>query len=84
MSEKERIITILSKVKPAYAFDTEEGIIDNGILDSLEFMNLVSALSEAFGIEIDVEDIVPENFNSVDAMAAMVKRLRGGSGNNEV
>ncbi len=79
MSYKEKITQILKGYKPTIAFETAEGIIDNGLLDSLEFMNLISELNVEFGIEIDVEDIVPENFNTVDAMAAMVKRLRGES-----
>lgn len=38
-------------------------------------MALITALSERFGIEIGVDDIVPENFNSVDAIARMVDAL---------
>ena len=77
MPDKEKITQILSKIKPTVAFDTAEGIVDNGLLDSLEFMNLIAELSEQFGIEIDVDDIVAANFNTVESMTAMVKRLCG-------
>ena len=39
-------------------------------------MSLIAQLNEVFDIEVDVDEIVPENFNSVDAIAAMVERLK--------
>jgi len=39
-------------------------------------MALITALGDEFGMEIDVDEIVPENFNSADAIAAMVERLK--------
>ena len=32
-------------------------------------------LNENFGVEIGVEDLQPENFNSADAMLALITRL---------
>ena len=54
-----------------------EDIIEGGYLDSFELMSLISLLSEGFEVEIGVDEIVPENFNSVAAMVAMVERLQG-------
>jgi len=39
-------------------------------------MSLISSLGETFEIEIDIDDIIPENFNSVSAIVAMVERLK--------
>ena len=76
MPEKELIKQILTNIKPTVDFGNAKAIIDDGVLDSLEFMRLISELNEQFGIEVDVDDIVAENFNSIESMEAMVKRLQ--------
>ena len=76
MFEKEIIEKILKKVKPSANLNNVSDIIDGGYLDSLELLGLITSLMEEFGIEIEIEDISPENFNSVEAMADLVKRLK--------
>lgn len=77
MSTKENVIEILKSVKPTKDFTGVEDIIEGGYLDSFELMALIAALSDAFEIEIGVDEIVPENFNSVEAIVAMVDNLKG-------
>ena len=48
------------------------------ILDSFDLVTLVAELGQEFGIDITAEDFVPENFNSLDALAAMAERLMEG------
>ena len=50
-------------------------MIEGGYIDSFELMLLISTLCEEFGIEIGIDDIVPENFNSLDNIVDMVERL---------
>ena len=57
-------------------FTASDELVDDGILDSLTIVSLIGTLSMEYGIDIPYEEIVPENFNSIDAMAAMVERLR--------
>ena len=54
--------------------DTEKTIKD--ILDSFGVISLISELEDQFEIEIDASEIVPENFNSADAMWKMIQRLQ--------
>ena len=75
MSKKERVISILNEVKPTRDLSEIEDIVEGGYLDSFELMFLITKLSEEFNIEIDVEEVVPENFNSVAAIAEMVEKL---------
>ncbi len=72
MTIKETILDIIKELMPAKALQDVSDIIDGGYIDSLELMSLISTLSDRFGIEIDVDDMTPENFNSVDAIASMV------------
>lgn len=70
---KEKIIEILNGLRPEFDF-SEEGIdfIEEGMLDSFDLVNLVSELDTTYGISIDGVDIIPENFASVDAIAALL------------
>lgn len=70
---KEQIIKILTELRPEFDF-TQEGVdfIEEGMLDSFDLVTLVSELDNTFGISIDGVDILPENFSSVNAIAALL------------
>lgn len=72
---KEQIIKILTELRPEFDF-TQEGVdfIEEGMLDSFDLVTLVSELDNTFGISIDGVDILPENFSSVDAIAALLAK----------
>lgn len=73
---KEKILAILNEMDDSVDYASESALIDDKIIDSLTLTALISELENEFGIEIDMDDIVPENFNSIDAMAALVTRLQ--------
>ena len=72
---KETIIGILEKLVDGVDFETATSLIDDGELSSLDIIQLIGALSDEFDVTIPATEIVPANFNSVDALAAMVERL---------
>ena len=71
----EKIIEILSDIRPDVDFAGNDKLIDDGILDSFDVVSIVAELSDAFDIDIEADDIVPENFNSVQAISKMIDRL---------
>ena len=71
----ENVMQILTENFPDIDFAAEKALIDDGILTSLDIVMLVGELSNAFDIEITVDDLLPENFNSASAIAALVERL---------
>ena len=73
----EKLIAILNEIRPDVDFAQETGLIDRGVLDSLDIMEIVAEISDAFGITLSPADIVPENFNSAQALWAMIARLQG-------
>ncbi len=75
MDIKQTILEILNEIKPTVNLEGVTDIIDSSFLDSMELMGLIAALAEKFEFEIDIDWIVPENFNSVDAMVAMVEKI---------
>ena len=71
---KERILKILSGLRPEFDFTMDVNFIEEGILDSFDVINLVTALVSEFGISIDGTDVVPENFSSVNAIVMLLKK----------
>ena len=75
MSITNQVLEILKEVKPTKDLSSLTDIVDGGYIDSFELMLLITTLSEKFDIEIDVDEIIPENFNSADCIANMVDKL---------
>ena len=71
----DRIIKILQSLRPGIEWETAEAIIDDGLLDSFDMISLVAELDSEFGVRIGLEHLEPENFNSLDAMFALLKGL---------
>ncbi|MGN0758767.1 MAG: acyl carrier protein, partial [Candidatus Ventricola sp.] len=72
---RDTILDLLGEIAEGIDFDTCTTLIDDGLLSSLDIIQLIGALNDEFDISIPATEIIPDNFNSVDAMAAMVKRL---------
>jgi acyl carrier protein len=64
------------KDKPNMAVDSETSFFATNILDSLDFLNLVEYLQEQYGIEIDDDEMSPDNFENAAAVAALVTQLK--------
>ena len=73
---KEQIIEILEDIQPEADYETCQTLIDDHILTSLDVLLLVAELEDEFDVTIPTVEIIPSNFNSVDAIAAMVERLQ--------
>lgn len=72
----ETLMKILVELRPDVDFEDNKELVDSGELDSFDIVSLVGELCDAYDIEVGAEDIVPENFNSVEAIMALVKRLQ--------
>ena len=72
---EEKILSLLREELPDVDFDADAELVSDGILDSLSITTIIAALTLEFGVIIPYEDITEENFNSVQAMAAMMERL---------
>lgn len=72
---REQIIELLEEIKPGVDYDKETDLIDHKLLESMEIIQLVADLSDAFDIDIPLPYIKPENFKSVDTIAAMVQTI---------
>ena len=75
MEIKETLLSILSDLHPDVDFETNEGLIDDGVLDSLDIVSIISEINAELDITIPPEEIIPENFNSAAALTALLVRL---------
>jgi acyl carrier protein len=71
----EQLMEILMDINPDIDYKNEKNLIDGKVLDSFSIVNLVSQISETFDIEISPKYLVPEYFNSVDAMWKMIQTI---------
>lgn len=71
---KEKVIEILSNLRPEFDFTEDVDFIEQGMLDSFDVVNLVSDLDSTFGISIDGVDILPENFATVESIINLLKK----------
>lgn len=67
---------MLEDLRPDIDFDTAENLVDGNVFDSFDIITLVAKISEEMGVEINVDDILPENFNSLKAIAELVDKYR--------
>lgn len=72
----EELMEILVDMDDSIDWKNEKKLIDDRIMDSFSVITLISELEDHFGIDIDAAEILPENFNSVEAMWEMVGRLQ--------
>lgn len=76
MSDMEKLLAALAEVRDDVDFAGQYGLVDEGVIDSLDLTQIIAALDEAFDIHIPAGEIEPENFNSVQDMLAMVHRYQ--------
>ena len=74
MIDRAALMDILRDVCPDLDFERETSLIDDGLLESLDIVSIVTGIMDEFDVEINVDDLLPENFNSVDAMLELIER----------
>lgn len=73
---REKLLALLGEEYPDIDFEESDELVDDGILDSLTVVGVISAISDEFNVEIPYEEIIPENFNSIDAMAELIEKYQ--------
>ncbi|USG65728.1 acyl carrier protein [Brevibacillus ruminantium] len=73
----DKIYGILTELRPEFDYRQSNDFIADGLLDSFDIVSLVAELDEKFNVTIDALDIVPENFNSVESIANVIRKHGG-------
>lgn len=71
-----QLLTILEELHPDVDFRKETRLAQDGILDSFDIVTLVSEIEDAYGVLIPPEKLLPENFDSIQSIFALIRELR--------
>ena len=69
------LIEILAELHDDVDFENTTGLVEDGILNSLDIVSLITEIADRFDVQIPAEEILPENFDSAEALWALITRL---------
>ena len=72
----DKLLEILKGIRPDVDFENETELIDEGILDSFDVVSIISEIDDAFGVQIRINELEPENFNSAEAIWNLIEKLK--------
>lgn len=72
----EKLLEVLNNIRPDVDFENETALIDDGILDSFDVVSIISEIDDAFGVQIRITELDPENFNSLSAIWELIQNLK--------
>lgn len=71
----DKLIEALKRVNPDVDYENEKALITGKVIDSIDMTSILAEIEDTFDIEIDMEYIVPQNFDSVEAMWDMIQEI---------
>lgn len=72
----EKLLEILENIKPGVDYENTKTLIDDHYLDSLSILSLIAEIEDEFDVVVPTIEIIPENFNSVEAMMSLIIKLQ--------
>ena len=72
----DKLLELLKNIRPDVDFENETELIDEGILDSFDVVSIISEIDDAFGVQIRINELEPENFNSAEAIWSLIQKLK--------
>lgn len=71
----EQLIEILKELHGDVDYHECETLVEDGILNSLDIVAIITEIDDKFDVRIPAEEILPENFNSAKALWELIERL---------
>ena len=72
----EQLMEILKGIRPDVDFENERALITDGVLDSFDVVTIVAEINDTFDVDIFADDLVPENFETVSAIMALIQHYQ--------
>lgn len=80
MDMANRLYEILEQVRPDVDFHHTLNLATDGYIDSFDIVTIINLIESEFNVEVPVEKMVPESFDSVEGMIEMIKDIGGDMG----
>lgn len=72
----EKLLNLLEKLKPGVDFKNSKNMLEEGLIDSFDMINIIANINEEFAIDFSVAEIVPENFTTVETLYQTIERIK--------
>ena len=72
---REVLLEVLSELHPDVNFETEDELVERKIIDSFDIVTIIARIDDEYDVAIPADKIVPEHFNSMEALAKLVSEL---------
>lgn len=72
---REKILEQLKEINEEIVADLDKDLLASGILDSFDIVNMVVDLEEAFGVDIDVDLVTPDNFRTAESIISLLENI---------
>ena len=72
----EELLELLKSIRSDVDFENETELIDEGILDSFDVVAIISEIDDTFGVQIRINELDPENFNSIESIWNLIQKLK--------
>lgn len=69
-----KLAELLKSIRPEFDFAESRDFIADGMLDSFDVVTLVATLEKNYDISIDGADILPEHFQNLEAIVALLRK----------
>lgn len=72
----DELLKVLERIKPEVDFVNEKALVDDEILDSFDIIAILHEINSAFEVGITVGELMPENFNSLEAIWDLIQKAQ--------
>ena len=74
---KEYIASEIIHKKGLSSLKNDESLLKKGIIDSVGLLHLLTFIEERFDIQIPDEEVIPENFETLNKITTFIKKKQG-------
>lgn len=72
----EKLYAMLEEIRPDVDFRSVNTLVSDGYIDSFDIVTIIASIEDGFSVEIPVDSMLPENFDSVEAMMKLINAAK--------
>jgi acyl carrier protein len=76
MNNMDELLKLLKEIRSDVDFENETELIEDGFLDSFDIVSIISEIDDVFGVQIRINELDPENFNSAESIWNLIQKLK--------